>query len=373
MLFDPSDASRIWATDTGHDKVFVVDLSSGDRFPLENSLGSGPDFLRLAAVALLPNASSGQPAAVVLSGADQSLYGMNLIPGSTLGDRAPLSGFDADNPNQIRGEGPQLRNPRDLVVDAANRRLLVADSSAQVVVAVDPESGDRSILSGDAVGGGPAFGSIRAVAVDAANNRVLVAQRGGLVAVDLDSGDRALISRGDGTDETDIGTGQAILDPISATLDTQNNRLLLVQLINEDIGHLMSVDLATGDRAVISDQATGSGNVLVTPKSVSLDPANNRAVIVDSQFLGTNNDTVIAVDLDTGDRSVISGHDRGPDGEFNSGDEQLIGGGSPFNASAVLSDAAFDAEQGVLYVTDSATGSLVAVDRQRRPGAGVRV
>ncbi|MEC8881103.1 MAG: hypothetical protein VYC49_13235 [Pseudomonadota bacterium] len=71
--------------------------------------------------------------------------------------------------------------------------------------------------------------------------------------------------------------------------------------------------------------------------------------------------SIVAVELDSGDRSVISGHDLGLDGEFDSGDDQYIGG-SPFNPTSSPTDAAFDAEAGALYVTDERTGSLVAVD-----------
>ena len=371
MLFDPSDANRLWVTDSNNGAVFVVNLGSGDRITLGSRLGSGPDFLAPAAVTLLPNADTGQPMLVVLddirNDGSNEIYGVNLTPGDTFGDRVTLSGFDADNPNQVRGQGPQLLVARDLVADTANNRLLVADASANTVVAVDPESGDRSTLSGDDVGEGPTFDNIRALAVDAANNRLLVAQRGGLVAVDLDSGDRTLISTGDGSGETDIGTGPAIRAPISVALDDQNNRLLvlLFNIDDEELGSLISVDLSSGDRSVISDPATGSGNILRIPVSVALDAANNRALVLDSA-LGFSIDqvppSIVAVDLSSGNRSVLSGNDRGPDGEFNSGDDQLIGGGSPFNPTSAPADAAFDAEQGILYVTDQNTGSLIAVD-----------
>ncbi|UZD65812.1 hypothetical protein [Marinobacter sp. AN1] len=371
MLFDPRDANRLWVADSSSRAVFVVNLGNGDRLALGSRLGSGPDFLAPAAVALLPNADARQPMVVVLddilNDGSSEIYGVNLAPGDTFGDRVTLSGFDADNPNQVRGQGPRLLDARNLVADTANNRLLVADASANTVVAVDPESGDRSTLSGDDVGEGPTFDNIRALAVDVANNRVLVAQRGSLVAVDLDSGDRTLISTGNGSGETDIGTGPAIRSPISVALDARNNRLLvlLFDINDEELGGLISVDLSSGDRTVISDPATGSGNILRIPVSVALDAANNRALVLDSAF-GFSIDqvppSIVAVDLSSGDRSVVSGHDRGPDGEFDSGDDQLIGGGSPFNPTSTPADAAFDAEARILYVTDQSTGSLIAVD-----------
>ncbi|ERS13535.1 hypothetical protein Q668_13500 [Alcanivorax sp. PN-3] len=86
-----------------------------------------------------------------------------------------------------------------------------------------------------------------------------------------------------------------------------------------------------------------------------LDAANNRVLAAEFRSL-------FAVDLNSGDRSVMSGHDLGPDGEFDSGDDQLIGGGSPFNPSSSPTDTASDVEAGVLYITDQSTGSLIAMD-----------
>nr|WP_284500516.1 PQQ-binding-like beta-propeller repeat protein [Microbulbifer sp. GX H0434] len=287
-----------------------------------------------------------------------------VTPGSTLGDRVLLSGFDADNPNQIRGSGPELSSPEDLLVEADGRMLVLDDETA--IVAVDAQSGDRSILSGenavgDLIGAGPAFNGIQSLALDAANNRLFAVQYNALLAVDLDTGDRTLISAGAGEDPaTDIGSGPALTDPLSLALDADNNRLLLLNgSYYPGSGKLMSVDLATGNRSVIADPDTGAGDMPQNPVTVSLDAANNRALVLDAL---SGKPGIVAVDLDTGNRSVISGYDLGPDGERNSGDEQLFGSGSPFNTEADLTDAVLDAGRRILYVTDNACGSLIAVD-----------
>ncbi|QIL89275.1 hypothetical protein GNX18_05475 [Microbulbifer sp. SH-1] len=372
ILFDPTDPSRLWVADGYLKKVYVVDVNSGDRSVLANSWGQGPNFFAPTQVALLPGASADlSPSLVVLddirSWSGSEFYRVDLTPGSALGDRVLLSGFDADNPNQIRGSGPELSWPEDLVVEADGRMLVLdGEDDEAVIVAVDTQSGDRSILSGkdaagDLIGAGPAFNGIQSLALDAANNRLFAAQRGALFAVDLETGDRTLISAGAGEDPaTDIGSGPAFTAPLSLALDADNNRLLLLNgAYSPGSGKLMSVGLATGDRVVIADSVTGAGDVMQYPVSVSLDAANNRVLMLDAL---SGKSAIVAVDLDTGDRSVISGYDLGPDGERNSGDEQLFGGGSPFNPEADLADAVLDAGQRILYVTDNASGSLIAVD-----------
>ncbi len=379
ILFDSNDVNRLWVADTSNEAVFVVDLGSGDRIALGSRLGSGPDFLEPAGVALVPNADTGQPMAVVLDDirniGSNEIYRVNLSPGDAFGDRTPLSGFDANNPNQLRGEGPALGEGvvnifQDLVADTANNRLLVADSNLRAVVAVDLESGDRTILSDNNIGEGPffSFNNGLALALDAVNNRVLVAASNAVLAVDLDSGDRTFVSEGDGSEETDIGTGPEILAPIDLALDATNNRLLVLGHVDGDDeapGYLISVDLSSGDRTLISTPDIGNGNPVEFPMAVTLDADNNRALILDSASgldINQRPPSIVAVDLDSGDRSVISGHDLGPDGEFDSVDDQYIGGGSPFNPTSSPTATAFDAEAGILYVTDQSTGSLIAVD-----------
>ncbi|MCC4271800.1 hypothetical protein LL254_13860 [Marinobacter nauticus] len=382
-LFDASDDNRLWVSEGSNDVVFVVDMASGDRIVLGSRLGSGPDLVQPAGVVLVPDAATGQPMAVVLDDSrsilSNEIYLVNLSPGDVFGDRAILSGFDANNPNERRGQGPALGEGfsafRDLVADTAKNRLLVADATLRAVVAVDLESGDRTILSGDDqsggdIGEGPflSLSNVTAMALDAINNRVLVVASDAVLAVDLDSGDRAFVSEGDGSEETDIGTGPEILKPIDLALDAINSRLLVLGHVNGDEeapGYLMSVDLTSGDRTLISSPDIGNGNPVELPVAVALDADNNRALILDSAFgfdIDQRPPSIVAVDLDSGDRSVVSGQDLGPDGQFNTGDDQYLGGGSPFNPTSSPTDAAFDAEARVLYVTDERTGSLIAVD-----------
>ena len=125
---------------------------------------------------------------------------------------------------------------------------------------------------------GPALGFIQALALDAANDRVLTAEFRSLFAVDLNSGDRTLISSGDGSEVTDIGTGPAIQIPVSVALDAQNNRLLWLDKSSEDApASLISVDFSSGNRTLISDSATGSGNRLSRAVPVAVDAAHPRA------------------------------------------------------------------------------------------------
>ncbi|HKO91478.1 MAG TPA: hypothetical protein VJU61_10020 [Polyangiaceae bacterium] len=152
----------------------------------------------------------------------------------------------------LRGAGPALLNPLTLLYDADRDRLLVTDSDRNAIVAVDPRSGDRSILSGctleapsssctQLAGAGKALVSVRSHAIlDAERRRVIVPNGASLVTVDLQSGDRAVLSAAqqDGPSLEYIG---------GLALDAAHGRALLFNATD-----LVAVDLASGARSVIT-------------------------------------------------------------------------------------------------------------------------
>ena len=215
-----------------------------------------------------------------------------------------------------------------IAFDATNNRVLITDDGANSVVAVDPTSGARTTLS-DASSDGAGFGTIYGIDVNASGTLAYVADSAldGVFEVDLTNGARTVLTG------TVTGSGEMILTPRDVALDAANNRLLVIAT-NPDA--LFSVDLATGDRVVVSSATTGAGNPFNSARGVTLDPANNRALVADA---GNGNEGIIAVDLATGDRTEISGQNEG---------------------SSIDPAATFDNTRGV--VIDMANGRLVAVD-----------
>ncbi len=80
------------------------------------------------------------------------------------------------------GEGPALATPRDIVYDVTRGRAIVADDGLGDLVAVDPESGDRTLL--EEPGYSPRHATT--IAYDRASDRVHVGEPGGwLVSLSL--------------------------------------------------------------------------------------------------------------------------------------------------------------------------------------------
>ena len=112
----------------------------------------------------------------------------------------------------------------------------------------------------------------------------------GVVEVDLASGNRTIIS------DNSTGTGTIYLLPQAIALNTSENQILAA-----DQPRLMWADIATGNRTSIS---AGAG--------VSLSLADMHLNSSDSYAWGINNQTaIIELDLSTGNRRVVSDSSAG--------------------------------------------------------------
>jgi hypothetical protein len=219
------------------------------------------------------------------------------------GDRETISDADV-------GTGTVLVDPRELAFDETGSRCLVWDAGRGAVIAVGVRSGDRTLVSSSTRGSGPALTSVRAMAVDAARDRLLAADVGAaetrLFAIQLATGNRTIIS----------GTGTALELPQS--LVVSGDRAIVG---DASLRAIVTVDLLTGDRSVLSDSAHGQGPLFVSPNGLALMGA-------DVLVLDTSLDTLFSVDPATGDRATVSG------GGVGVGNALVAPVGVAFNATA---------------------------------------
>ncbi len=185
------------------------------------------------------------------------------------------------------------------------------------------------------------------VTLDERNNRAYVVDWNylSLMSIDLISGARAVVS------SREVGLGEAFISPKVVDLDHGQERALVVDVGR---GALMAVDLKNGNRRIISDDETGSGTPFVLPGSVSTDPGDSRVLVVDWSL-----QAIFEVDLLSGDRVLISGGS--------------VGEGIPFKSPYA---AALDAENNRVFVVDKDLALIIVVDlvtgdRAVLSGAGV--
>lgn len=289
--------------------VAGVAATSGDGFATWSAsvpLGLGVNLLAVEATSALGAVTVLPPVSIERQGA------VFTVPGGTVYDAASGAVYLSDwqNARLLRyveatgqssvvsgpdhGTGPSLFQETSLAVDAAGGRAFLCGSAGtpDEILAVDLATGNRSVLSSNAVGSGPALGHATKLAFQSglllASDRV----QGALLWVDPATGDRTVLSN------SLVGSGPVLgADTINAiALDTASSRAFAATS-----SALVGVDLATGNRTLLSGPALGSGPALTT-LAMACDPAGNRALV-------SRNSTdlqVLSVNLATGDRVLLA-------------------------------------------------------------------
>lgn len=198
--------------------------------------------------------------------------------------------------------------PYATVLDSNNNRIILSDNRTRNIITADLTTSERSILSGPDTGTGPLITSPVSIALDTVGNRLFAVGlqnlSGGasVFEIDLANGNRSLISG------QSLGAGPNLMPPGEITFDPVNNRLLAATGLNS----VMAIDLTTGDRSIFSrggsstEPDIGSGPAILGITSLAVDPGNNRVLVTD--FMGG---ALLAIDLTTGNRTLLSGSSIG--------------------------------------------------------------
>ncbi|HVS18456.1 MAG TPA: hypothetical protein VMT18_07645, partial [Planctomycetota bacterium] len=255
------------------------------------------------------------------------------------------------------GVGPPLRQGTGLMLDTSTdaRRAIVCDRGREALLAIDLAPGDRALVSGEGVGAGPPFqaeewfGIHGDFHIDGGHGSAWVADQGGglmayrLLHVDLASGDRSVVS-GPG-----VGGGPPLMRYSAMTVDEVGQRAFLAQI---EPRRVLEVDLATGDRRELSGPSNGAGPLFPT-YGYGIDWDDVAGRVVWTGYTGE----VIGVDAVSGDRESLAQLDpsQGP--------------GPLLTRSATLVRPGPGVEP-VLMFFDISLHALVALDLSRDPISG---
>ncbi|WP_089933408.1 hypothetical protein [Candidatus Entotheonella palauensis] len=233
--------------DKNLDAVVWIDPVTGDRTVISGCsqtpdpcpvplIGTGPAFLDLASIAVETRGT--------LVVADLEAKAVIRVDPLT-GNRTILSSAD-------RGTGPELDEPGGIVVQA-NGSLALVDLALDAVVEVDAITGDRRIVSGCSeqpdpcpvalVGSGPSF--VRPIDLSVRPSRVLTVvdiDLGAVIDVNPNNGNRTIVS------SADRGLGPVFLNPLGIAID-RNRRLFVTEPGRRAV---MQVAPTTGTRTIIS-------------------------------------------------------------------------------------------------------------------------
>jgi sugar lactone lactonase YvrE len=284
------------------------------------------------------------------------------------GNRAYVADFGADSIIEVNldtgassvlsdaahGTGTPVSGPDGIVMGDGGTSVLVSNFFSDDVISVNLASGNRQTVSAGARTGDPTanppvppvaetgsgttfLGPAGIDLIDPALAVVSNYASGEIISVDLSSGNRTLLSA------FGQGAGPALAQPDGAVVDSDNNRVLVTDSIDLAV---IAVDITSGDRTVISNSLTGSGTSFVQPIGIDVYRSGSQALVTDN----TENQ-VVAVDLSSGNRTVLSDAARS------------IGGGPGFEFPAGI---AIDAAKNVALVSGA---NLVMVEL----GSGDRV
>lgn len=170
-----------------------------------------------------------------------------------------------------------------MVLDSANKRVLLIDGVQKALNAIDLETGVSTVISDNNTSGNTVrLRELQDLILDSANNRMLVIDadidefyrpqgQSTLLVIDLDSGVRSIIS--DNNTPNDINPIGA---PMSIALDNKRNRVL-VSTSGSDV---LAIDLKTGARTIFISQDS-SDLRHIWPIDMTFDSENDRLFMTD--------------------------------------------------------------------------------------------
>lgn len=223
-------------------------------------------------------------------------------------------------------------------------KLLVFDKLDNAIVEVDKITGNRSVISDVNVGTGPMFQLVGDRLITSPNKEeILVVDTGlaAVISVNLDSGNRLVISDASISPQSLINnyTGSGTVNPID------ENQLLLAGKISAGAGlHpvILSIDLTTGAQDIFVNDPPSVSFPLISPAGISDHPTEpNKILMYDSDPAGEQG--ILEIDLVSGIRRRISS------GQVYN---------SFFNPTAIASKSGSD----VIWVADSRTLTIYAID-----------
>lgn len=156
-----------------------------------------------------------------------------------------------------------------------------------------------------------------------------------------------LVETSDALSNTDRAAATVVVDvsgpilelPIGIAMDAANGRALVA---DSTLDAVVAMDLTTGSRTIISDALTPDAtNAFIGPIGITLDEATGRALVAD-RFLRA----VVAVDPATGARTILS-------------DATTPDAANPFRSPVAI---ALDTANGRALVVDIGSRAVVAVD-----------
>lgn len=285
LAFDPI-GNRVFVV-RSRGEVIEIDLDTNSCTEISSgTVGQGPMLTAAAAIAF-DGVTDPQNPRVLVGGPDGEVI-IEIDVGANAGERDVFS---------LPGAGVELMSVNELKLDASNKRVLVVDGARNALLAADLQTGNRTIIADQAVGTGPPLAVSIGLAMRASDGRIFLSQSPGQI-LQINGSTLAremLMSSG-------VGAGPRMRTSYNLAIEPSEDAP--ASLLVNDTFSLMRVDLATGDRSVVSSPNVGTGPFLSTFATFALDSRASRANHV-LAFMGETNFALVDIDLTSGNRTLI--------------------------------------------------------------------
>lgn len=210
----------------------------------------------------------------------------------------------------------------DIAIDATGNHVYILDRGNNSIYHWDRGAGRSDVLASNSHAveqSNIALQSNTFIDMDAGNNRLIVSgsENGVILAVDMNSGARTLIT----SDDMRVEESDTPLQSVSALLVVQEHGVAYV--INRYLSAVIAVDLDTGIRRIVSDNsmAVEESDILFSSMHGLAYDSNRDRILV------TSSDSIIGVDVETGVRTLIRSRTAGDYSDnvtfFNDGERVL--------------------------------------------------
>lgn len=265
--------------------IITVELATGARTLIAGEgAGSGVELVWPVSLVLEPAGDL----AYVLDEGQGALLSIDLETGER---KVVASGLDIDIYN-----GFSVGNPMEL--DAANHRILIVSRSSGDLLEIDLDTGDHTILAD--LSREENLALLDGFMFDGQRYRIFFHVRDEFVTLDLTTGERQPISN------TRVGAGPPLGDPKGITMNQARDRAHIAVTRppgTKLVGGVIKVDLETGNRRLCArDERRGSqpDDTIGRAESVALDEDHDRLLVGSSE-----QSRIMAVDLETEARTVV--------------------------------------------------------------------
>lgn len=263
----------LYLLDFRGEAVWRINISTGDRQVLSDDInGAGLNINAPSGISIGPNDGK-----VYVVDWNAGTGGVIFEIDRVTGDRVVISG------NGI-GTGPAFDVAQQMVYDDRDEVFYVADSGLDAIIEVDIDSGNRRIVSSDSVGDGDNINSPNSLALDK-NENVLYTDTNyfalgrstarAIVSIDLESGDKTVVS-GENAAFEQVGDGESVGFVQALALNDQTG-----SLVYAGTGPLLGIDLNNGDRVILSQPSGEYGRQWEFP--LAIEKLSDRLIIGDSQ------------------------------------------------------------------------------------------